>query len=325
MSRGSNFNMGFASGVTIKNVPLIQTHPGRVFWVSNYTTVATGEKVGSNTYKGTFWEPFSTLEYAIGQCQTNKGDIIFIKPGHAETVSSATALNFDTAGIAIVGLGTGNARPTFTLDTATTATIPVTAANISVKNVIFTANFADIVSVFTLTTAKYFTLEDVYVKATATNMNFIHVIDTNTTANAADGLYIDRLKWIEPDGATLALALVDGTNDDWYLGNSYLNLGGTTTVAMGFTIATGKILTNLKVEDNVGIKIGQTDGSAGVWLSTDGSTNTGYFKGNLSQNADIAANILTTASSGLTFYDDNLHTGVAGEHGVAITTVFNNA
>lgn len=321
----SNYPAGFAAGVSVRGVPLVQTHPGKVFWVSNATTLLPGQKGGSNGNKGTFDAPFSTLDYAVGQCTANRGDIIVIKPGHAETVSTASALALDVAGVAIVGLGVGSNRPTFTLDTATGATIGVSAANISVQNCIFTANFADIVSVFTLTTAKYFTLQNVYVKATATNMNFIHVIDTNATTADADGLYIDGLTWIEPDAATLAMALVDGTNDNWTFKNSYMNLGGTTTAAMGFTIATGKVLTNLVVTGNFGRKIGQTDGSAGVWLSTDGSTNTGYFARNYSENTDDAANILMTATSGITFGPDNYHSGNENEHGVAITTAFNNS
>jgi hypothetical protein len=322
----SNYPNGFSSGITIRGIPLVQSHPGRVFWVGNASAAQlSGHKGASDGNKGAFDAPFSTLDTAIGKCVTSRGDIIFVKPGHAETISSATALAADVAGVAIIGLGIGSLRPAFTFDTATTATIPVSAANVTFKNCIFTANFADIVSVFTLTTAKYFTLEDCYVKATATNMNFIHVIDTNATTADANGLYIDNLKWIEPDGATLALALVDGTNDDWELKNSYLNLGGTTTVAMGFTIATGKVLTNLKVTDNIGIKVGQTDGSAGVWMSTDGSTNTGYFARNYSENTDPAGNILMTATSGIGFGPDNYHSGEQNEHGVAITTAFNNA
>ncbi len=325
MALPANYTNGFANGVTIRNVPLLQANPGKVFWVYNGSALQVGQRGGSDGNKGTYDSPFSTLDYAVGQCTASRGDIIVIKPGHAETLSSATALNLDVAGITIIGLGTGSLRPTFTLDTATTATIPVSAANIAIKNCIFTANFADIVSAFTLTTAKHFALEGCYVKATATNMNFIHVIDTNTTTADADGLYIDSLKWIDPDAATLALALVDGTNDDWSIKNSYINIGGTTTAASLCTIAAGKLLTNLKVMGNFVQKIGQTDGSAGFLLSTNGSTNSGVIAGNYTQNADDAANIIQTATSGIAVGPDNYHSGVINEHGVAITTAFNNA
>jgi hypothetical protein len=55
------------------------------------------------------------------------------------------------AGVAIIGLGAGSLRPTLTFTTATTANIPVTAANMSIQNFLFVANFADIASFFTAT------------------------------------------------------------------------------------------------------------------------------------------------------------------------------
>ncbi len=321
----TNYPHGFAEGVSIRGVPVLQAHPGRVFYVGNGTALLPDCVGGSDGNPGTYQKPLATLDYAIGLCTASRGDVIFVKPGHAETISSATALNLDVAGVAVVGLGTGALRPTFTLDTATDTTIPVSAANISLKNLVFSANFADIVSVFTLTTAVGFALENIFVKATATNMNFIHVIDTGTTSNAADSLYVDQLEWVEPDAATLAFALVDGTNARWTFKNSYVNIGGTTTAAILFTVATTKALTNLRILDNVCIKIGQTDGSTGVLLSADTTSNSGIVARNYTANVDAAANIIVFATSGLSVGPDNFHSGVANEHGVAITATFNNA
>lgn len=321
----SNFPKGF-NAVTMRGLPITLSHPGKVFWVSNASAAQmTGQKTGSDGNKGTFDEPFATLDFAVGRCQAGRGDVIVVKPGHTETYSNATSLLLDVSGILIIGLGSGNMRPKFTLDTATSATIPVSAASIGIKNVIFSANFADIVSVFTLTTAKDFSLENVRVQATATDMNFIHVIDTNTTDNAADGHYVDGLDWIEPDAATLAYALVDATQESWVFKNSYVNIGGTTTAAALFTCAAGKFLTNAKITGNVVRKIGQTDGSAGVLLSTNVTTHSGFIAANYSENTDDAANILTTANAGFTYGPDNYHSGEQGEAGVSIVAAFNNA
>lgn len=129
----SNFPNGFAEGVTIRGVPLIQTHPGKVFWVSNSTTgLLPGQKGGSNGNKGTFDAPFSTIDYAIGQCAANRGDIIFVKANHAETITAASGITCDVAGVAIVGLGSGTDRPELTFGTATTASVVVSAANVSI-------------------------------------------------------------------------------------------------------------------------------------------------------------------------------------------------
>ena len=76
--------------------------------------------------------PFATLDYAIGKCTATNGDHIIVMPGHAETT---TAIAADVAGITIIGIGNGRARPTFTATTAASDLIDVTAANITIKNI----------------------------------------------------------------------------------------------------------------------------------------------------------------------------------------------
>ena len=143
----SNYPNGFPSGVTIRGIPLTQAHPGQVFWVSNATTLLTGQRGGSNGNNGTFDSPFSTLDYAIGRCVANRGDIIFAKPGHAENLATAAVIAADVAGVAIIGLGVGSNVPTFSW-TAAAATLSITAANVSFSNIKFVANFADVTTMF---------------------------------------------------------------------------------------------------------------------------------------------------------------------------------
>lgn len=319
---GSNFPSGFAAGVSIRGVPLIQTHPGKVFWVSNVTTgLLSGQKGGSDGNKGTFDAPFSTLDYAVGQCAANRGDIIFVKPGHAETISSATALALDVAGIAIVGLGSGTNRPTFTLDTATTATIGVSAANITMTNCVITANFADIVSAFTLTTAKYFTLHRCDIAATATNMNFLHVIDTNATTDDAQGLAVTECTWLEPDAATLAMFLVDGSNSKWNIcDNVVVNGNATADTAAMFTIAAGKLLTQLRCMRNSVQVTGNAASTAGLWLTTNGTTNSGIVAYNNLRHLDATTEIWETANAGFGLFE-NRATAVATAQGYLLPAI----
>lgn len=310
----SNYPNGFANGVSIRGVPLVQTHTGKVFWVSNSTVLLEGQRGGSDGNKGTFDSPFLTLDFAIGQCTANRGDVIFIKPGHAETVSSATAIVADVAGIAIIGLGSGTLRPTFTFDTATTTTIPVSAANVAFKNIIFTANYADIVSVFTTTTAKSFAVEDCHIKATATNMNFLNVVDTNTTSNDTDGLHVVGCKWIEPDLATLSLVKMDGTNANVTISENNVILGVNNNVAALMTIAAGKLVTALTCRKNIVYRLNTDTATGAILISTNGSTNSGIISENFAQHADIAAELLVTATSGFGFFA-NYTSGVAGASG----------
>jgi len=310
----TNYPNGFANGITIRGVPLHTAFPGKVFWVSNATTLQSGQRGGSDGNKGNFDSPFSTIDYAIGQCTANRGDIIFVKPGHAETISAANGILADVAGVAIVGLGTGSLRPTITFDTATTTTIGVTAANVAFKNIIFTANFADIVSVFTTTTAKHFTLEGCYIKATATNMNFLNVVDTNATTADTDGLFVGQNKWIEPDLATLSMVNMDGTNADVQINDNFVQLGVNNNKAALLTIATGKICTNMQMLDNRVFRLNTDTATGGILAHTDGSTNSGIVARNFAQHADTAAEILVTASAGWGVFD-NKASGVAGASG----------
>lgn len=208
----SNFNAGFAGGISVRGIPLIQTHPGRVFWVGNAAAnvdATQGIMAGSDANKGTFQRPFATLDYAIGQCAADRGDIIFIKPGHAETVASAAAIAVDVAGVAIIGLGQGSKRPTFNF-TATAATITVSAANCSLKNLLLTGGIDAVVSPLVVSGADCvldsLTLRDVTGQMT----------DGVLTTAGADRLRITRHRH-EGDtaaGTNTAIALVGGTRID---------------------------------------------------------------------------------------------------------------
>ena len=82
---------------------------------------------------------FSSLEAALnsGDVVADRGDIILLAPGHAETISSAGAIDIDIAGVSIIGLGQGSLRPTFTFSGVVGADIDIDAANVSIENCIF--------------------------------------------------------------------------------------------------------------------------------------------------------------------------------------------
>lgn len=143
----TNFPQGFANGISIRGMPLTQMQPGQIFFVYNGAVFSPGQKAGSDGNRGTFLDPFATLNYAINTAAVQgRGDIIFVLPGHIETISTATALPAACAGVAVIGLGAGGSRPQLIFDTAATATIPLRAANMSFQNIVFSANFADITS-----------------------------------------------------------------------------------------------------------------------------------------------------------------------------------
>jgi len=79
--------------------------------------------------------PFATIDFAIGQCTANKGDRIYVLPGHAETVTGD--IDLDVAGVTILGLGNGENRPVVTFGTSTAAKLDIDAANCRVRNIVF--------------------------------------------------------------------------------------------------------------------------------------------------------------------------------------------
>lgn len=145
----TNFPNSFANGITLRRLPILQTQPGRVFWLSNSTALEPGEVAGSDNNRGGFYRPYATLAGAMAACTPGNGDIILVKPGHVETFSSATAINLACSDVAIIGMGGGTSRPSFTLDTAIGTTVNVTGNNISIQNCQIVANFLNITAAFT--------------------------------------------------------------------------------------------------------------------------------------------------------------------------------
>jgi hypothetical protein len=309
----SNFPDGFKNGLTVRGIPLTMSNPGEVFWVGNGGVPVKGGVGGLDGNNGTFQRPFATLDYAVGKCTASRGDTIIILPGHAETLSSATALVLDIAGIAILGLGTGTLRPKFTMDTATTTTIPVSAANISIKNVIFSANFADIAEPFTVT-ATDFHLEDCQFTQEATNMNFVEIVDSGTTDNEIDGLSFLRCEWIEPDTATTSLVNVDADIDRLSVVDCDINLGINGVLACIAEVAAGKDLTNCYIHKNRCTRLVTASAVGLITFADTTTTNTGTISDNFWTHRDIAGELLLTAGTNVNAFN-NYATGVIGTSG----------
>src|SRR5512138_1472506 len=83
----------------------IDKQPGAVFFVHSGTGTD-GAGYGKNPDS-----PVATLDYAIGLCTASKGDVIYVLPGHAENLTTATSLTMDVAGVKVIGLGWGPLRP----------------------------------------------------------------------------------------------------------------------------------------------------------------------------------------------------------------------
>lgn len=143
MSYGTPLLVNQNPGGLFSILSLLET-PGSTFYVSSATgTDAAGYGTTPNS-------PTATLDYAIGLCTANKGDVIVLLPGHAETT---TAIALDVAGVRIVGLGFGASRPTLTSTAAATDLINVTAANCRIENVRLVGAASNCTALIDLSTA----------------------------------------------------------------------------------------------------------------------------------------------------------------------------
>lgn len=144
--------------------------------------------------------PLATTAAAVALCTANKGDVIILGQGHAETLASAAALALSVAGVTVIGLGRGTKRPTFTWATGTDATCTIAGANVKIKNILAKSTIAALVTLFSITGADV-TLDAVDYQEDGSTAALQFIL----TTTAADGLQVLNSKWYR--GTTAAGAL----------------------------------------------------------------------------------------------------------------------
>lgn len=316
---GTNYPNGFSNGITIRGIPVTQTHPGRQFWVSNVAAPPRGQRVGSDNSRGTFDQPFATIAYAVSQCLANAGDVIFVKPGHAETIANATTLALNIAGIAIIGLGVGSNRPTLTFSTANTANIPVTAANISVSNILHKANFLNIASAYTVTgtaVATDFTIDNCEFRDGTSALNFVKTVTGNATANSMDGFTYNNNKvyGLATTAATTAVIMAAANDRQNYTNNWVVYPALSDTAAL---VAFGaNSHTNLLISGNRVVRP-STSSTGGLLMSGGSTASTGYVVDNYLWHLDNSAALIAPTGTGLGFQNNfSMVTGAADKSGL---------
>lgn len=286
MARMDNYPGGFKNGILIRGMPLSVTHPGKVFWVGNSATLLEGEASKSNGNDGTYYRPFSTIDYAVGQCAANRGDVIMVRPNHTETVTAAGGLDLDVAGIALIGLGSGANRPTINFTTATTADMDVDAANITMYNFLFTGGIDALAGPIDVNAADFSLIYCEYRDVTGQATDVI-IADAN-----ADRLYIDEYfhNGAAAAGANSAIALIGMDNpvikNFRLVGNFAVSaIDCRTTAVVDLNIANGYIWTknaaDLCITDTVTGSTGKigpnlqlmlTDNAANITEAVTGAT-----------------------------------------------------
>lgn len=130
-------------GVSSMGIPILGVigpiPTGKCFFVSSV--------IGNDGNRGTDNKrPVATMAGALSKCVAARGDVIYLMPGHSETISAAAGINVNVEGVSIVGCGFGDDRATFTFGTSTAATMTITAADVTMRNFVTVCNIASLVS-----------------------------------------------------------------------------------------------------------------------------------------------------------------------------------
>lgn len=298
MARTSLFAQHQPGGVfTISD---IKTHPGDIWFVdSGASGGGDGAGYGRNPDK-----PFLTLDYAIGQCTASNGDVIYLLPGHAESLIAASTLTMDVAGVRVIGLGWGALRPTFTITTANTATWNVTAANCWIENVKIVSNFLNVAASMTVAAGgTNLTLKDVEFRDTGVVLgSLIHL----SVAADADDMVIDGMRIVATalTAAATNCVLFAGGCDRLRLTNSVFH-GACTGAVVGATAAAS---TDIFVED---VRVLNTDTTAGLGIAFHNSA-TGYVNNVVSVN--LKNNVKGVTGTGLSVGPNVVYSNAANAY-----------
>ncbi len=261
--------LAVAGGVT-RSSPMsglfYRTQPGgfpvisdSFFTTGNIFFVDTGTDTGGTT-AGFGQHPdraVTDIDSAHNLCTASQGDTILVLTGHTDTISAAGGVAFDTAGITLIGLGHGAARPLVTWS-ATGSTWTVAGASVLIRNIVVTSSVNELVVMFS-SSASDLMLDAVDVKdpgaaleiiqfllttAASDNLKVLNCHHNTTTAAASAQLWIRLIGCDSPEIAhnIFTLTLQNGATDATISGdgsvrsfnvhhNLIVQLGGTTQVS----------------------------------------------------------------------------------------------
>lgn len=131
----------------------------------------------------------ASISEALAQVTANRGDVIYVLPGYAETRTTALAIN--VAGIAIIGLGFGLNKPTIT-GNGTIDAVNITADNVLFQGFHFPAPETDNQTASINVAGAGVTLKDITGIGSQTAKN---VVDMITIASGANDLTMENIRF----------------------------------------------------------------------------------------------------------------------------------
>lgn len=166
---------------------------GNIWYVNSVTGSDTANNGKSTSLA------FATLNAAVAAATASNNDIIYLMPGHIETLVAASGVLINKAGLTVIGLGVGRNRPVYNYTTAAGASFDVTSANTTVINVVFTPNgVSALTAAINVTAADVSFLDCEMQISTGTNACVLGIL----TAATATRLRVERCRFIGPATST---------------------------------------------------------------------------------------------------------------------------
>lgn len=186
----------------------------------------------------------ATLIQAQTLATASQQDVVYVAPGHAETVTGAAGMTFSKAGIRYQGLGHGRMRPTITFSTSTAAQIIFSAANVTFNNFIFDLTGIDAIVAAISVTAADVAFEDCEFILQSSTASPAKVILTAATATR---FRVERCRFLglaTTSGGTLAACISHEVGVDFLIRNCYFRGKMTQAILNAATILGGNISDN---------------------------------------------------------------------------------
>jgi len=234
---------------------------------------------------GTTWATaVDTLQEAVDLCTDNAGDVIYVAQNHGETVASAAALNFDKAGITVVGIGNGEDQPTISMITAASATVQISAADVMLYNLRFLGAYTNGITECLDITANGdgAIIAGCQFRETTNDMELLIMI---TVTAAADELVIVGNRFIGIDGGNDSVAIaLEGASNQSVIANNYF-FGEWSD----YVIANGATSISMLIENNVICNVNTTGKLMSFSAASTGSLINNKCYGNGTSFALVAA------------------------------------
>lgn len=169
-------------------------------------------------------------------------DVVYVLPGHAETIVGAAGMTFSKAGVTYRGVGNGYDRPTITFSTSTAAQMIVSGAKITFQNLIFDfTGVSAIVAAISVTGADVAFEDCEFIISTGTNAPVLGIL----TAATATRFRVERCRFVGPATSTntCTACIKHEVGIDYVIRNNYFT-GKMTQAILNATTILGGLIDN---------------------------------------------------------------------------------